>query len=233
MKIGLLSDIHGNADALAAVLDSARRQDVQRVLCSGDIVGYYYEPDKCLELLSEWEVECVRGNHEDMLFSLINTPSLGPQIKIKYGSGLSIAAAILTAAQLDYLDKLPAHKTVTIQDKTFLLCHGSPWDTDQYIYPDAEAEMFRRCAEGGNDYVVLGHTHYQLAVRHGNTLIVNPGAVGQPRGRDRGVAHWAVLDTRNGVCQHQTTEYDLSAVIAQARKYDPDVSYLQSILMKD
>ena len=233
MKIGLLSDIHGNADALAAVLASARRLDVQRILCSGDIVGYYYEPDKCLELLSEWEVECVRGNHEDMLFGLINTPSLGPQIKTKYGSGLYIAAAILTTAQLEYLYKLPVHKTIKIQGKTFLLCHGSPWETDQYIYPDAEQSMFRRCAEGGNDYVVLGHTHHQLKAVHGNTLIVNPGSVGQPRGRDRGFAHWAVLDTQNGLCQHQTTAYDLSSVISQAQKYDPDVSYLRSILTKD
>lgn len=232
MRIGLLSDVHGNANALAAVLDSARGQDVQRLICAGDLVGYYYEPHKCLDLLAEWDVECVRGNHEDMLFRLMQDPTLDKDIRKKYGSALAMSASLLTPGQLDYLSNLPARKVITVQGKTFLLCHGAPWDTDCYIYPDAGEEVFYRCAEGGHDYVVLGHTHYQLSVKCGDTLIVNPGSIGQPRGKRRGAAHWAIIDIQSGEYVPQETEYDSSTVIAQARKYDPEVSYLSTILTK-
>ncbi len=232
MKIGLISDVHGNASALDAVLDSARKQDVRRLFCAGDFVGYYYEPRRCLELLANWDVECIRGNHEDMLFRLIADPTLDKDIRKKYGSGLSMAANQLAPDQLRYLAELPAQMTLKIQNGTLLLCHGSPWDTNQYIYPDADDEALSKCAEGGSDFVVLGHTHYQMVARCGHSLIVNPGSVGQPRGKRRGAAHWMILDDESGECVHQETNYDSSEVIAQARKYDPAVPYLSDILMK-
>jgi putative phosphoesterase len=233
MKIGLLSDIHGNANALEAVLASARKLGVKRLLCAGDFVGYYYEPRRCLNLLESWDFECVRGNHEDMLFSLIADPSIDKNIRNKYGSGLAIAACQLTPEQLRFLADLPKYKKMVIENRTILLCHGSPWDTNHYIYPDASDEVFSRCADHGIDYVVLGHTHYQMLIRSGNTCIVNPGAVGQPRGDKRGAAHWAILDLNIGKCEHQETEYQTSSVIAQTRINDPELPYLSWILTKN
>lgn len=228
----MISDIHGNAEALAAILGSARYKGVERLLCSGDIIGYYYEPHKCLDLLSEWELDCVRGNHEEMFLRLLGDSSCSEGIRKKYGSALSMVSDLLTKEQLNYLLHLPVKKTLKIHDKTILLCHGAPWDGDYYVYPDADIEIFQRCAESGADYVVLGHTHYQLSIRYGKTFIINPGAVGQPRGIYRGVAHWAVLDPDTGWFEHQAVKYDPSVVIAQARKHDPDVLYLQNILMR-
>jgi len=230
MRIGLLSDIHGNANALAAVLASARRHGVQRLFCTGDVVGYYYEPHKCLDLLSDWEVDFVRGNHEDMLFSMMQDPSVAQAIKTKYGSALSVALNLLTSYQLTFLANLPETKSVSVHDKRFLLCHGSPWDTNFYVYPDSSDEIFHRCILGGEDYVILGHTHYQLAVRYGGTLIINPGSVGQPRGRGRGTAHWAVLDLDTGGVTHHEVTYDSLSVVAQAAVNDPEILYLRSIL---
>ena len=70
MKLALLADIHGNADALEAVLAAARRRGAKRLLCAGDFVGYYYEPARCFELLDAWRLDAVRGNHEDMFRDL-------------------------------------------------------------------------------------------------------------------------------------------------------------------
>lgn len=231
MKVGLLSDIHGNVTALAAVLDAAKGLAAERLLCAGDLVGYYYEPDRCLELLRAWNVDCVRGNHEDMLLHLGQDPSLAEGIRQRYGSGISVAAEVLTREQLAYLAGLPSRKTIAIQGKTVLLCHGAPWDADQYIYPDSDDRTLRRCTEEACDYVVLGHTHYAFAKRCAATLIVNPGSVGQPRERKPGAA-WALLDTETGDITHYSETYDWAKVQAQAMARDPELPYLREVLSR-
>ena len=98
MRVGLLADIHGNRDALVATLDAVRAQGVQRVLCCGDFVDYYYEPDRCLDLLAEWDRKCVLGNHENMLSRFMKEPSLADDFRRRYGSGPSVAARALLDA---------------------------------------------------------------------------------------------------------------------------------------
>ena len=67
MRIALLGDIHGNSFALAAVLEAARAAHVEKLLITGDFVGYYFWPREVLDMLDDWDVAAVRGNHEDML----------------------------------------------------------------------------------------------------------------------------------------------------------------------
>ena len=67
MKIGVLSDIHGNHIALEAVLTEAVSLDINRLCVLGDMVGYYYHPDRVLEMLKAWPVDVIQGNHERML----------------------------------------------------------------------------------------------------------------------------------------------------------------------
>lgn len=229
MKVGLIADVHGNGDSLEAVLDAARAQGVDRVFCCGDLVGYYYEPGRCLDLLAEWKVDCVRGNHEDMLFRLLQEPALASEYRERFGSGLSISASDLTTAQLAYLAGLPAHRTIAVDGQTILLCHGAPWNTSEYIYPESDAAKLSRCAGFGTDYVVMGHSHCQMVERFGCTLLINPGSVGQPR-RGRPGAQWALLDLDMGTCQHHTEEYDTTKVISCARLTDPHLPFNWEIL---
>jgi len=229
MKLGLIADIHGNRAALAATLDAARARGVQRLLCCGDLVGYYYEPDRCLDLLAEWDLECVRGNHENMLMRLVSEPSLADELRRRYGSGHSVAASVLSPSQRSFLSSLPSRRTIEINAKTVLLCHGAPWDTDEYVYPESDSGTFSRCAESGVDYVVMGHTHCQMAERSGPTLLLNPGSVGQPRRGTPG-AEWALLDLDTGAYQHFTERYESDAVAAHARATDPHFPFLWEIL---
>ena len=107
MKIAVISDIHGNCDALVEVLKKAKKEKVEHLLILGDIVGYYYHPDKILELLSEWSFDMIKGNHENILEDLIANPSLSETIRLKYGSGHQEAINKLTSRQLDFLGGLP------------------------------------------------------------------------------------------------------------------------------
>ena len=135
MKIAILSDIHGNDIALKPVLEKAQKLGVTKLFILGDFVGYYYRPDKVLQLLEDWDFEAIQGNHEGMLRSAWSDSSQIKKITQKYGQGLKFAIEKLSNEQVQFLVKLPSWKQINIDGIKFELCHGSPWDRDVYIYP--------------------------------------------------------------------------------------------------
>jgi putative phosphoesterase len=231
MRLGLLGDIHGNALALSAVLSAVSRCEIDELCLTGDFVGYYYEPDKVFEMLSKWNIHAVRGNHEDMLLDCIKNSMAVEQYKRRYGSGLCCAIRLLTPQEFDFIRSLPQLLRLEFGGKSVLLAHGAPWDTDCYLYQDAEPDLWDKVAESADDFVILGHTHHRIAKRMGNTLVINPGSVGQPRDRQPGTA-WAVLDTDTGWFEHRTETYDIAHVAAQARSTDPHLPYLWEVLSR-
>ena len=181
MKLALLGDIHGNHRALRAVLSAASLTGVEYLLITGDLVGYYDAPLAVLDMLHSWKYYLVRGNHEDMLKTARSDENFLSQIDARYGTGLRSATEQLSDKQLDELCNLPHPLELEKDGCKILLCHGAPWDINQYVYPDAQPELLERCALQDYNLVVLGHTHYPMTHRIGKTLVVNPGSVGQPR----------------------------------------------------
>lgn len=231
MKVALLGDIHGNGAALAAVLDAARRENVQRLLVTGDLVGYYFSPAEVLYMLQSWDTVMVRGNHEDMLARARDEPAMLESIGRRYGSGAAIALQELSDAQLEALCTLPHPLPVEVGTRRVLLCHGAPWDNDVYVYPDADAQTLARCAAPGYDAVVMGHTHHPFVREAGGVKLVNPGSVGQPRNRHPG-AHWALLDTQTLEVTLRQEAYDYVTLAAEARRRHPELPYLSDVLTR-
>lgn len=231
MKIGLLADIHGNAQALDAVLGKAKTLCVDRLLVAGDCVGYYFEPDKVFDLLSLWDCTYIAGNHEKMLARALTDSNYMSEIVKKYGDGLAIAATLLSSTRLHELISLPISRRLDIAGVAINLCHGSPWDENQYVYPDANEALLKKCAEGGADVVVMGHTHYPMMKTVGPSLLVNPGSVGQPRNRIFG-AYWAVLEVPQKRVTFYREDYDVTPVISEARRRHPSLPYLYEVFAK-
>lgn len=231
MKLALLGDIHGNALALQAVLAAASSSGVEKLLVTGDMVGYYYAPLQVLELLRQWDRYMVRGNHEDMLNAARSDPAFLAQVDARYGTGLRIAIEQFGTQQLDELCNLPHPLELVLDGCKVLLCHGTPWDIDHYVYPDAEQELLERCALQEFDLVVLGHTHYPMQRRVGDTLIVNPGSVGQPRNRQPG-AHWAFFDTVSRNLEFHQEQYDASVLVRECQQRHPELPYLAEVLIR-
>jgi len=230
MRVGLIADVHGNAHALEAVLESMRNAGVDQLLCAGDFVGYYYEPARCLDLLDAWPLTAaVRGNHEDMLAARLATPALAADQIARFGHGLETAVTQLSPTQHERLAALPVTTRVTLDGTSILLCHGAPWSTDEYVYPEDAAEKFERCAESGDDVIVLGHTHCPGAWWVRDTCIVNPGSVGQPR-RGTAGAEWALLELETGTVTHHAVPYDVTPVTTRARATDSHFPFLWQIL---
>lgn len=231
MKIGVLGDIHGNSLALTAVLERARLEHVERLLITGDLVGYYFAAAEVLRMLSAWDAVIARGNHEDMLAAARADPSRFASIGKAYGSSLALALEELSEAELDMLCNLPHPVPLELGHLRVLLCHGAPWDNDQYVYPDADESLLTRCAIHGYDFVVMGHTHYPLLRKVGAVTLLNPGSVGQPRNRQPG-AQWAVLDTDTSTVSLRNEHYDFTRVAAEARARHPELPYLAEVLTR-
>lgn len=231
MKIAVLADIHGNDIALAEVLAEAQRLDVARLFFLGDLVGYYHRAAKVARLLDEWDVVVVQGNHDAMLAQVAADPSGGTDLVSKYGSAIRSAVEQLPDAWMHRLAAAPHCLAVDVGHLRFELCHGSPWNRDAYIYPDAPVESLERCTVVGADFVLMGHTHRPMVRAHGRTLLVNPGSVGQARDRG-GIASWAIIDTTNGAVLPKATPYDPTGLLEEAAVRDPGVPYLREVLLR-
>lgn len=229
MKIAILSDIHGNDYALDAVLAEAEKEHVEKLLILGDIVGYYYNPDKVIDKLSRWDFEIIKGNHELILEELINKTIDENSIKKKYGSAHFIAIEKLSKDQLSWLVNLPENKHIEIDCCKILMCHGSPWGINSYIYPNSPKTLIEMCDTAAADIVFIGHTHYPFFCKNNNSLLVNCGSVGQARNKGA-QANWCLLDTENSAIQLKSTNYDTSKLKSEILSVDPSNSYLIEIL---
>lgn len=231
MKIGVISDIHANAPALRAVLEAAKERGVERLLALGDFVGYYYWPDDCLELLAAWRCDAIRGNHEVMLQQARENRSTLADITRRYGSGLELALNQLDNVVLDALCDLDDDRLINVAGDKVLLCHGSPDNIDEYVYPDASEKTIARLAKSEADFIFFGHTHYPVIWKTGGVQIANPGSVGQPRNRRPG-AHWLIWDTSDQSLTPRIEPYDVDRVVRACRDRDPHLPYLADVLLR-
>lgn len=229
MKVGIISDIHGNHYALEAVLKAAKKEGVEKLMVLGDIVGYYYHPELVLAMLSEWDYEIIKGNHEVLLQDLKENRIDPDVLKQKYGSGHEQALKNLDNETQQWLFSLPERKSVTIDGISFQLNHGSPTSIDEYLYPDAPSEKLEKCNSIDHDFVLIGHSHYSFSYRCKDSVLINCGSVGQSRQKG-GLAYWAVVNTSNRSFQMKMTPYDTSKLLSEVAFFDPKIAYLKNIL---
>jgi putative phosphoesterase len=200
MRVGLLSDVHANRVALEAVLKAM--PPVERVVCAGDVIGYNPHPGECVSLVRERGWPTVQGNHD----RVVRTPERYRHNEMAR-AGLAHARDHLSGEELDWLAGLPESRLLF--DGRLRVVHSHPTETDRYVRPGAFPSLAPHLGE--EEVLVLGHTHLPGNERVEDTLVVNPGSVGQPRDRDPRAA-FAVLDLEAGTVEHHRVEYDIDRV---------------------
>jgi putative phosphoesterase len=199
MRLGVVSDVHGNRVALSAVLDDL--PDVDRIVCAGDVVGYNPWPAECVRELRDRSVPCVMGNHDRAVAS-----TTGFRFNGMAQAGVEHAKSELTDLELAWLRRLPDERLVA--DDRVKLVHGHPDDPDHYTYPDE----FGPDLLGEEDLLVMGHTHVQHHAVYDEGIVLNPGSVGQPRDGDPRAAY-AVVDLDAMTVAEHRVEYDIDRVV--------------------
>ncbi len=221
MRVAVVSDVHGNRQALEAVLAEADAAAVDEIWCLGDIVGYGGDPDACVELIREQASICLAGNHDLGVIGAISLDDF---------SDVARRAAEWTRAKIsddtrEFLQALVPFN----EDGEVSLFHGSSRDPVwEYVLSPLQADLGFDVQR--HHVCLVGHTHVALSYHRpeqgetsgqtqhdGDRLdlssghwLVNPGSVGQPRDGDPRAA-WLELDTDQWTSVYRRTDYDIDS----------------------
>lgn len=207
-SIYLISDIHSNLPALEAVLQEIPANSL--IVCAGDLLGYYLDPNEVCELLRSRSVLCIQGNHDKYVLGELYYPA---SRESKYR--IIATRQVLTAANQKWLAALPdallleGHPATveTLAKPSIRVVHGSPRSVEEYVYPDTSIDFLTTTTPG---FLVLGHTHHPMVRQAGALTLVNPGSVGQVRDRIPG-ASYASIEPFSGSVTFYRADYPVAA----------------------
>lgn len=249
MRTAIISDIHGNLDALSVVLDDIDKRGVDRIVCLGDIIGYGPNPLECLDLVREKCAFAMMGNHD---FAVLYEPT-------SFNTTAEQAAfwtrkqfeqesdPELRKARYEFLGNLLVRKW----EEGTLYVHASPRrPINEYIFPDDVVSAPNKMSgifDRIEDRCFVGHTHVAgiftnepdfyppadlgTAYQWGSDekVVVNPGSVGQPRDRDPR-ASYALMDDKQ--IEFIRVEYDVNAVAEKVKAIDELSDFLGQRLLE-
>lgn len=215
MKIAILSDIHGNIDALDAVLDDANRQRVDGYVVCGDILTDGPCMTDVLERVRALTAHVVKGNREDYLAKYRSGARLGWGDSKQY-SMLRWTYAQMNTADLDYIEQLPEQLSIRLDERVSVRAvHGSPSSMYELLDPDVDMEALVRAALATPDRALaFGHRHMQWTGKVRGRLLINPGSVGvhfNPECK----AEYGILTLEGGslTAEHRLVSYDFVALM--------------------
>ena len=221
MRIGVLSDIHANYEALSAVLEAYKAEGVERYYCLGDTVGYGGSPEECAQIIRTLCTATILGNHDAAVASRMDYSYYYEAAR----QALDTHASMVSAESMEWLKSLPYQ--VKLKEFGVDLCHGSPVRLEEFEYifaPEQARECLPIYDELGH-ITLIGHSHLckvfaltpnsveelppvDFVLDPDKKYIVSVGSVGQPRDYDNR-ASFTVFDTEKRRFEFKRVEYDI------------------------
>lgn len=218
MRYFIFGDIHGNLEALDAVLAKASTEKPDKYICLGDIVGYGADPEPCLAKIRELNPLLVAGNHDFAAAGILNTAFFNPYAldSINWTKKQLKPAARKFLARLKLVQKLNGITVV----------HSNLFAPELFEYIQTSYDVQLGLSNLKSPLCFIGHSHvpvsFSLArgilsfitepsikIQPGTKLIVNVGSVGQPRD-DNPKASYAIYDTADNIVRIKRVEYDVA-----------------------
>ena len=175
MKIVIITDLHGNYDAVRALPEA---YDELWVL--GDLVTYGPEPGAVVDFVRANSTVVVRGNHDHSLGYDMD-PRCGARYQKMADVTRRYTASVLKKDQKEFLRGLPLKLELKRQNTSFYLCHAKPSDPLYGYCPEESEEWVKELGQLKADVLLVGHTHTPFVRQIGNRVVVNPGSLGQPK----------------------------------------------------
>jgi predicted phosphodiesterase len=218
MRYGLISDIHGNFEALSAVLCFLADKNIDKYLCLGDTVGYGAEPSRCLKTILDIDCELIAGNHD---FAAVG------KIGIDYFNIFAKESTLWTQQHLSEEDKkLLGEQPLVREYGNFTLAHGSLYKPQAFDYIQTIIDALYSFRELSRQILFIGHSHVPITfiesdsvsfsinptieIQKDRRYIINIGSVGQPRDEDPRSC-FAIYDTDAAIVQICRVAYDIGA----------------------
>ena len=178
-RLALISDVHGNAVALRAVLDDIEARGITRVVCLGDVATLGPSPEACIELVAERCELTVAGNHDGYL---VDSTTYDDHVALPVlATAVDWARERVSASALSFLEALPPVAPLELEGKRLCLFHGSPRSNTENLWATTTGDELDAALAGhAADVFAGGHTHVPLVRRHRSDFVINVGSVGMP-----------------------------------------------------
>lgn len=176
MRVVIVSDLHGNVEALDVLPG-----DYDYLLCAGDLVDYGPDPEACVRFVREKADVAVRGNHDQAVAYQVDC---GCSYAMKKLSLLTrgVARERLSESEIQYLKQRPLEAEFSKSESAFYITHAAPGDLYRYLEEGISDQELHGLIESiPAQVIVWGHTHKPWVRKLGAKLIINPGSLGQPR----------------------------------------------------
>lgn len=218
MRYALISDIHGNLEALEAVLEALLREKVDGYVCIGDIVGYGADPKACIRLVQGLGCDCeIAGNHEWGVLGLLDLDYFNEYAK----EAILWTRTVLNEEELGYLRSF----RLVLKTGRLTLVHGSLEAPQEFHYIFTSEDAYYTMKLLKTALCFVGHSHVtgifsfdkgfasiasgnKIKIDHGGKYVVNIGSVGQPRDRDPR-ASFAIYDDVKDVVELRRVDYPI------------------------
>jgi len=220
-RLALISDVHGNAVALRAVLEDIEARGISRVVCLGDVATLGPAPAECIELVAERCDQTVRGNHDAYI---VDRATYDKHVALPIlSSAVDWAREQVSTDALDFLSALPAVVELQLGDHRLCLFHGSPRSNTENLLATTPPELLDEALAGHlADVYAGGHTHVPLLRRRRSDFLVNVGSVGMPfegpaTGEPPTILRYA---------EYATVEVEETGLAIQLQRIHPDRSQM-------
>lgn len=246
MKTAIISDIHANPAALLSALADIERQNCSRIVCLGDIVGYGYDPNACIDICRERGIECFLGNHDAGLISRLGLDWFNPFAR----QAIVRHRPLVTVKNKRWLANLPYNR----REGENAFAHGvyvvEPVSTSTHYdyvngYSDA-ALQYNLMGLFGIRVLFVGHTHFANAFSQDNSgeikelfidpedeypidlsgyhrIIVNVGSVGYPRNQPYSI--YGIFDSDKHFFKHRLIPFDFDDYAAKMESANAEIPY--------
>jgi putative phosphoesterase len=182
MRVAVISDMHGNDFAFAAVERDIKNQEIDQIICLGDAIQGGPQPAEVVQRLRKLNCPVVMGNADAWLLTGEETADEGipPERLRKMGEVRAWSLSKLTEDDKAFISSFQSTITLPLQNDLDLLCfHGSPTSFDDVILPAALEDEFQKFLGAYAGHILTGgHTHAQQIRRLGEHFFFNPGSVG-------------------------------------------------------
>lgn len=194
MKFAVITDIHGNFDALQTVLDDIdSRDDIEKIYNLGDNIGIGHETNKVLDIIFDRDdMEMIAGNHDEAIMSLVNGTPYPEDLKGKFYEHHQWIEGHLDESYYDEINQLPRYIEMTVKGKKILFIHyeiendkmSAPIDEQPFapITKDDEQAISDLFKDKEADLILFGHNHRLHMFDDKSTVYFNPGSVGLNNG---------------------------------------------------
>jgi predicted phosphodiesterase len=250
--IAIISDIHANAEALAAVLADIRNQGVKRIACLGDLMGYGPDPEKVVDMIRETCDIVIAGNHD---WGVLKRPiPFNPHA----AELINHHQCRMTPRIFDFIGRRKVRwkfleKLQTLyQEDELMFVHGSlRQHVMEYVFPDKTSHFNQKQVQDlckqANSVLFCGHTHLPCVIRDdmkcyyssdehpevtlskGHKHIVNPGSVGQPRDGDNRAGYCIFFGEK---VRFRRVKYDVDTTCKKMLEIDGAARMMAGRLMR-